>query len=428
MPTTDNDAKGEERRLAALRSYRVLDSDPEPQFDCITALAADVFGAPISVVSLVDRDRCWFKSTHGLPATEVARGTAFCAAAIQSDDVFVVPDATKDVRFADSPIVRDAPHARTYAGAPLVTPHGYRLGTLSLIFDEVTEISDQTRARLRQLAVLVVHELEVSRSLHDDRKARIEAIAANQAKSQFLSSMSDEIRGQMRSLLDGARALKLMDLEPTGRAWAETVEQSAVALSAIITGSIDYAKIEAGWLDPRVAEFVVEDLVDAVASTYAPQARAKGLRFEARVAAAARGAYLADETRIRQVLETLVANAIADTAEGEVVVSVDAGGVADRRLGFAELVFAVSDTSAGVGAEELENIFSPLAHGRPPMVREDGGVLLGLPTCRRLCEHLRGWIDAKSERGVGTSFQFGVTAEVVAPASVAASPAQAVGA
>jgi signal transduction histidine kinase len=68
-----------------------------------------------------------------------------------------------------------------------------------------------------------------------------------------------------------------------------------------------------------------------------------------------------------------------------------------------------------LSADELESVFSPLAHGRPPMVREDGGVLLGLPTCRRLCEHLGGWIEALSELGVGTTFRFGVTAEIVTP-------------
>jgi signal transduction histidine kinase len=413
------DSSSEERRLAALKSYRVLDSDPEPQYDCITALAADVFGAPVAAVSLVDRDRLWFKSVHGLKATEMSRELAFCVAAIEGDDVFVVPDATQDERFADSALVRGAPHARTYVGAPLVTPHGYRLGTLSLIFDRVTTVPAKMRAQLRKLAALVVHELEASRALLADRKARIEAIAANQAKSQFLASMSEEIRGQMKRLLDGARTLQQLDLGPEQRAIAETVERSAGALSAIITGSIDYAKIEAGWLDTKVTEFFVEDLILELETSYARLASAKGLRLQASVAPAVRGMYLADESRIRQVLETLVANALADAPEGEIVVKVDAGRAADPRLGFAELVFSVRDMGAGLAEDALENVFSPLAHGRPPMVRDDGGVLLGLPTCRRLCEHLGGWIEAQSEPGAGTIFRFGVTAEIVAPDAAA---------
>jgi signal transduction histidine kinase len=405
--------------LAALRSYRVLDTEPEPQFDCITALAADIFDAPVAIISLVDRDRLFFKSAHahGARVAEPPRNYGFCSVAIESDEVFIVPDATKDERFAQSPIVVGPPHVRTFVGAPLITPHSYRIGALALWYDKVTPIPDKACMRLRQLAALVVHELEASRNLFDDRKARIEAIAANQAKSLFLASMSDEIRGQMKRLTDCTRTLQQLELTLEQRRLAEIVGLSATAVSAIITGSIDYARIEAGWLDPRVTEFIVEDLIDNVASAYAPQARAKGLGFEARVAAAARGAYLADEARVRQVLETLIANALADLENGEVVVSVDAGAASDRRLGFKELVFAVRDTGCGMTADELENVFSPLAHGRPPLVREDGGVLLGLPTCRRLCEHLGGWIEVKSEVGAGTTFSFGVTAEVIAPAT-----------
>ena len=113
--------ENEDLRLEALRRYRILDSVPESQFDDVAALAANICGAPIAMVSLVDADRQWFKAQTGLTASEMSRDVAFCAHAILQRDLLVVPDATKDDRFAANPLVTAAPNIRFYAGAPLVT-------------------------------------------------------------------------------------------------------------------------------------------------------------------------------------------------------------------------------------------------------------------------------------------------------------------
>src|SRR5262245_24834260 len=109
-------------RLGKLAEYQVLDTAPEKEFDDITQVAAQLLGTPISLVSLVDRDRQWFKARYGLSATETPREHAFCAHAIKNDDVYVVGDATQNPLFADNPLVTGAPDIRFYAGAPLITP------------------------------------------------------------------------------------------------------------------------------------------------------------------------------------------------------------------------------------------------------------------------------------------------------------------
>ncbi len=111
--------ENETARLRALREFTVLDTPPEPGFDDITALAAHVCKRPIALISLVDADRQWFKSRRGLDVTETLRDVAFCAHAIRNpSEVMDVPDAQKDERFADNPLVTSAPHLRSYTGAP----------------------------------------------------------------------------------------------------------------------------------------------------------------------------------------------------------------------------------------------------------------------------------------------------------------------
>ena len=158
----------ERRRLAALNSFRVMDSRPDPSLDRITALAAELMQAPIALVSLVDDKRQWFKSRHGLDACSTPREQAFCAHALELEPnaVMVVEDAAADPRFADNPLVTGPPYIRFYAGALLTDSKGFRLGTLCVI-DTVARSrpSNGTLSRLRVLAQSVVDKLERDRAL-----------------------------------------------------------------------------------------------------------------------------------------------------------------------------------------------------------------------------------------------------------------------
>jgi len=158
-PVPDDEAS----RLLALRSMEVLDTDPESDFDDIVALASEVCAAPISLVTLVDADRQWFKAKVGLAADETSRDVSFCAHAILGKDLLVIPDATADARFADNPYVKSDPGVRFYAGAPLVTSDGYALGTLCVVDHHPHRLSlDQLRA-LRALARKVTEQLDLRR-------------------------------------------------------------------------------------------------------------------------------------------------------------------------------------------------------------------------------------------------------------------------
>jgi len=154
-------SENEPERLAALRGYDILDTPPEEMFDRVTRIAAAYFNVPTALISLLDETRQWFKSRHGLDAEETSRDIAFCAHAILADDILVVDDASKDRRFLDNPLVTGPPNVRFYAGAPLTTQNGLKLGTLCVIDYAPQKLTKAQEQVLADLAQVVVDQLEL---------------------------------------------------------------------------------------------------------------------------------------------------------------------------------------------------------------------------------------------------------------------------
>ena len=174
-------SQNEAARLQALREYQILDTDAEAEFDDFTLLAAQICGTPISLISLVDADRQWFKSNVGLEATETPREQAFCAHALHQPNIFLVPDAAEDARFSENPLVTGGPNIRFYAGAPLLTPEGQALGTLCVIDRVPRTLTAAQQAALEALSRQVVARLELRRQLAE--RVRMERA---RAKSEAL--------------------------------------------------------------------------------------------------------------------------------------------------------------------------------------------------------------------------------------------------
>jgi diguanylate cyclase (GGDEF)-like protein len=194
----------EPRRLAALQSYGVLDSVCETSFDNIVHLAAQLVDVPISLVSLVDSHRQWFKAKVGLDASETPRDWSFCAHAIVGpDEVFVVDDALADRRFVDNPLVTGAPGIRFYAGARLINPEGAALGTLCVIDRAPRTLSDGLRQGLRRLAGTAMTTLELRRAMNR---------AQDFARVDFLTGLAN--RHALIEAIERAIARQGRDAEP----------------------------------------------------------------------------------------------------------------------------------------------------------------------------------------------------------------------
>ena len=190
----------ETRRLKALKNFKILDTLPEQCFDDISHLASEICATPIALVSFIDSDRQWFKSRIGFEITESSRDIAFCAHTILEPDVLVVPDARKDERFVDNPLVANGPALRFYAGAPLVTSSGEALGTLCVIDRIERTLTEHQVNALNALSrqVMAQLELRVHVAAQKEREATLEAyqLKLEKANQQLeVASLTDDVTG-----------------------------------------------------------------------------------------------------------------------------------------------------------------------------------------------------------------------------------------
>jgi GAF domain-containing protein len=193
----------ETKRIEALNRYNILDTPPDGSFDRITKLAATIFEVPIAIISLVDTERIWFKSAHGLTVNQIDRVPGLCASAILSSDVYVIGDACKDPRSLANPLVAGEFGLRFYAAAPLQTEDQCNLGTLCIIDKTPRSLTEKEQKILKELADVVMDEMEQRLSLRntvanvkkltsdigyhlDDTMKQVETMGGNEPKEKML--------------------------------------------------------------------------------------------------------------------------------------------------------------------------------------------------------------------------------------------------
>ena len=387
----------ESRRLQALRNLCVLDTPAEERFDRIVRTAARLFGVPIALVSLLDESRQWFKARVGLAASETPRDISFCGHALLSPGTFVVPDALRDTRFHDNPLVLGAPFIRFYAGHPVHAPNGCRVGTLCLIDSTPRDFSDADRAALEDLATWVELEFDAVTV----RLARVALDEQERLKNEFISTVSHELRTPLTSIRG---SLGLLEGGVAGPLPAPVVEMIGIArrnserLIRLINDILDLEKMEAGRLDVPLEPADLAPLLAQAVEAHRGSADEHGVRVEwVQDAPGARARVNAD--RLAQVLANLLSNAIKFSPRGGRVtlrLARHAGG----------LRIAVEDRGPGVPDAFRARIFQKFAQADGSDTRGRGGTGLGLSIARALVERLGGTLDYVSAPEAGTTFWF----------------------
>ena len=388
-------------RLKDLYEYDVLDTEAEKSFDDLTLLASDICETPISLISLVDPDRQWFKSKQGIDVDETARDISFCSHAILENQVFEVQNALTDTRFHDNPLVTNDPNIRFYAGAPLITPRGNAIGTLCVISDKPKKLSSKQINALTVLSKEVIAQLELrlnnkklvmaleKQKAHNKEleKLKEEADTANNTKSKFLANMTHELRTPLHGILNLAELAISEGTTEEKDNTLKSILKSAHYLSNIVNDILDFSKIEAGKLEIEHINFNLNDVISDVIKPQLQQASAKGIKLiksvDPKIAENLKG----DPLRVSQILNNLCSNAIKFTKTGQVELKVS---IKSSTLQTQLLKFEVIDTGLGINETVQEHLFKEFHQADSSTSREYGGTGLGLSICARLSELMQG--------------------------------------
>ena len=311
------------------------------------------------------------------------------------DPAWVDTPAMVDPR--DLPALEEAVQRSRNEGAALrpefrtLRPDGQEVWALA----SAHEICDEKGARVRTVGALQ-NITERKRSEQALLQAKEQAEAATRAKSAFLATMSHEIRTPLNGVLGMAQAMAADALSDVQRERLEVIRQSGEGLLAILNDMLDLSKIEAGKLELEQNPFDLVELAKAAHATFAATAQAKGVSFELTISPAARGVYMGDAVRVRQILYNLVSNALKFTERGSVKVH-----IARRRRA---LALTVADTGIGIAPEKLGSLFQMFEQADASTTRRYGGTGLGLAICRELAQRMGGAISARSQPGEGATF------------------------
>jgi two-component system, sensor histidine kinase len=400
----------EEARLAALQALEVLDSAPQAEFDALVKAASLVCEAPISLISLIDRHRQWFKANVGLPGVgETPREMAFCAHAILDDEVMVVPDATQDARFIDNPLVTGHPDIRFYAGMPLRLSNGHRVGTLCVIDQQARQLRPDQIDVLRCLAVAATNALESRQAMRQwaaaqstladlqAEQTRREAQAATQqVKDAFFSRVSHEMRTPLNAVLGFAQLLqaKLKGRDEDLVSYAHHIIGAGEHLTAMVEDLLDIRAAARGELTMKPQRVNVAQAMAGAAALLSAQALVQGIAVTTS-APDCPPAWI-DATRFKQVLLNLIANGIKyNRPGGQVTVQ------AQAQAQSAHIHITVQDNGLGMSEAQLAAVFQPFDRLGQERSRIEG-VGLGLLISKRLVESMQGQLHINSTLGQGT--------------------------
>jgi len=387
---------GEAERMRALLKFDLLETGQDPDFDNLARLASEICGTPISLVSLVDSDRQWFKSNIGLGGvTETDRCDAFCAYNIlEPDDILVVPDARLDERFVNNPLVTGYPNIVFYAGAPLVTREGHALGSLCVIDREPREITENQKNALASLSRQVVKLMELRLALKTSQAQREALRVSNENLRDFGHILAHDLKAPLRNI-GGFAEIVVEDygdhLPPDGRQCLETIQALAAEARQMVKGVLNISQAVNSYSEKAVS-IDIADLVDRITTRL-------GVPEECTVDVVGPLAGLvAPPVLVEHILHNLLDNAVRYAAPDCPVVTVGCSETSEHYL------LWVKDNGVGVRPEDKEKIFT-LYYTEPTEEKVSTGHGVGLNIVQQLTKMLGGEVSLGDEEDSGATFK-----------------------
>jgi signal transduction histidine kinase len=387
----------EEKRLQILKSFNVLDSLAEEEYDSITKIAAQICNTPIALVSLVDSNRQWFKSKYGLSANETSRDYAFCAHSIlEPDRLFIVPDATKDPRFKDNPLTTNSPNVIFYAGAPLKTKEGYALGTLCVIDNKPREsLSEGQKISLIALAQQVVSQLELRKRNTILIETNKEIKRLNKELSQFAHKLSHDLKTPISGINALVEFIKedLEDLPNNSSVfeWTKLITSRTNYIESLIESLLYYNKVTNADLifEKFNLKVLLENIIKNDNKLCNIKLDLKGLDSQ----------ILHSKISLYQILQNLLSNSIRFNDKDNCEVSVELINEKD----FYHFIY--KDNGPGIPHEYKDKVFLMFETLEDENCKNIG---IGLTIVKSIIDRLGGWIILNERDGLkeGVCFQF----------------------
>ena len=388
--------QNEPERLASLYEYDILDTLPEEDFDDITSIASEICNTPISLITLIDANRQWFKSRHGLDVGETPRSQAFCAHVINDpNNALVVDDATKDDRFFDNPLVTSGPNVHFYAGIPLVNEDGYALGSLCVIDNKASSITPHQLEILQALARQVVCLLELRRKNIQLKQKQKELQNSFDDLEKFSVVASHDLRSPLNNMISLAYLLKEgyeKKIDEEGQEYLEFIIQSANKMNELIKGILEYSR------SPRILQnrkevIVFHDLMKEM-ETLINKTKPSKLTYTSTVTNVS-----TSKMALTRILLNLINNAIKYNDKEEAQINIDLTD--DKKF----YTFVVTDNGIGIEDYDYKRIFQ-IFQQLKKVESDEGSIGIGLPVVEKLVAHLGGEISVSSIVGKSTTFTF----------------------
>lgn len=376
----------ESSRLQALMKYALLDTPPEKNFDELTRLAATTLKTPFAIISLVDKDRIWFKSHYGFDNTQLDRDPGFCASGIWGNGLYLVEDAEKDPRTKDNPLVKGDFNLRFYAGYPLCSSSGHNIGMLCVLDTKPRKLSERGKKTLKSLAKLVEYQIE----------ARYDAKMMTFNHNQTLSVFAHDLKNPLATINMAAEIIekKKDDPQATGKMCSHISTAGKNSLR-LIDEMLDSSKAVFGQ-NLNLSSFVYADLLREVVKTNRFVAKRKDQSI--RLFVETESKINADAGKLSEIIDNLLNNAIKYSKKGkEITVTLWEKGE--------NLVLEIKDHGLGLNDEDKENLFGRFSKMSSKPTDGEGSTGLGLFIVNELVQAHKGSIRAESDgKGKGTVF------------------------